>query len=289
MPERELLDLINAAVTELEEKGVESARLNVERMLCAVLGCQRVDLYIERGRLVTSDIVERFEHMLSRRVADEPLQYILSETEFYGLRIECDKRALIPRPETEFVVSKAIDCLERFDRLYVLDLACGTGCIGIALAMNLPQASITATDISEDALSLARKNVLLHNLIARFTFLAGDMFNMAKKRGSLFDAVVCNPPYVTESEWESLPVHIREHEPHRALVSGKDGLDFIRLMLQDVPEHLVPGGYLIFEIGFGQAEQVQRLISGSSSLELIETVQDYSAVERVVVARRGSG
>lgn len=287
MPERKLLDLISTAVTQLTERGVESARLNAERILCMVLQCQRVDLYLDRERLVTSDIVDRFEGMVSRRLAGEPLQYILGETEFYGLRIKCDRRSLIPRPETEVVVSTAITLLEQFELLYILDLACGSGCIGIALAMNLPQSSITAIDISEDALSLAKENVSMHSLMPRFAFHVGDMFGSVFGRDMLFDAIVSNPPYVTKSEWETLPVHIRAHEPRGALVSGEDGLDFIRTMLREVPGHLVPGGYLIFEIGFGQADDVRQLIERSQSLKLIEIARDYSDIERVVVARRG--
>jgi release factor glutamine methyltransferase len=286
MPGQKLLDLINSATARLEKKGVEFARVNVERMLCAALECRRVDLYVDPDRVVASEIISRFEEVLSRRLADEPLQYILGETEFYGLRIRCDRRALIPRPETEFVVSKAIDCLEHFDRLYILDLACGTGCIGIALAMNLPQASITAVDISEDAISLAKENAMMHNLIMRFRFSAGDMFSAIRSHGIVYDAVVCNPPYIRESEWETLQSQIRDFEPKRALLSGEDGLDFIRLMLEEVSEFLVPGGYLIFEIGQGQADGVRRLITETGTLRFIETVQDYAAIERVAVARR---
>ena len=286
MTQQKLLDLINSTTAQLEKKGVESARINVERMLCAALECRRVDLYVDPDRVVASEVITRFEKMLSRRLADEPLQYILGESEFYGLRIKCDNRALIPRPESEFVVSKAIDCLERFDRLYILDLACGTGCIGIALAMNLPQASITAVDISEDAISLAKENVMMHNLITRFRFSTGDMFNAIKDHGILYDAVVCNPPYIRDGEWEMLQRQIRDFEPKRALLSGEDGLDFIRVMLEQVSEFLVPGGYLIFEIGQGQADKVRQLIADTETLQFIETVQDYAAIERVVIARR---
>ena len=286
MPEHRLLDLIKSSAVELEKRGVESARTNVELMLCAALGCRRIDLHADSGRLVTSDVTAEFETMLSRRLAGEPLQYIIGETEFYGLRIKCDRRALIPRPETEFVVAKAIGLLESFDRLYILDLGCGTGCIGIALAMNLPQAGITATDLSESAVQLAAENAVLHGLSARIDFCSGNMFGAVANRGIRYDCIVCNPPYVTESEWSMLPRDIRAYEPKRALVSGEDGLDFIRLMVKEAPDHIVPGGCLIFEIGLGQAERVQRLVARTRALEFVETVQDYSAIERVVVARR---
>jgi release factor glutamine methyltransferase len=286
MPQQKLLDLINSATAQLEKDGLESARVNVERMLCSALTCRRIDLYLDPDRAVSSEIMSTIGSMLSRRLAGEPLQYILGETEFYGLSLKCDSRALIPRPETEFVVSKAIGCLERFDRLYILDLACGGGCIGIALAVNLPQASITATDISEDAISLAKENALTHGVIERFTFRAGDLFSPVRSKGVLYDAVTCNPPYIREGDWEMLPREIRNFEPKRALLSGKDGLDFVRLMVRGASDVLVPGGYLIFEIGMGQAETVRQLIDATAGLDMVETVQDYSAAERVAVVRR---
>jgi release factor glutamine methyltransferase len=288
MPEQKLLDLMSHATALLEQKGIDSPRLNAERMLCSILECTRSDLYLNPERFVTSDVVARFEAMLDRRLADEPLQYILGETEFYGLRIKCDKRALIPRPETEFVVSEAIEYLEQFDRLYILDLACGTGCIGIALAANLPQASIAASDLSEEAISLAKENVLMNNMIARFRFFTGPMFDAVRGESILYDAVVCNPPYVRDGDFDSLERQIRDFEPKRALVSGEDGLDFIRRMIGDAPDMIVPGGFLIFEIGIGQANDVRVLIETSDSLQHIETVKDYSGIDRVVVARRAA-
>lgn len=286
MPEQKLLDLMSHATALLEQKGIASPRLNAERLLCSILECTRSELYLNPERFVTSDVVTRFEAMLSRRLADEPLQYILGETEFYGLRIKCDKRALIPRPETEFVVSKAIEYLEQFDRLYILDLACGTGCVGIALAANLPQASIAASDISDQAISLAKENVLMHNMITRFRFFTGQMFDAVRGESILYDAVVCNPPYIIEDDLMTLEKQIRDFEPKQALVSGEDGLDFIRQMIADAPEVVVPGGFLIFEIGIEQAEDVHRLIETNDSLQHIETVKDYSGIDRVVVARR---
>jgi len=286
MAEQNLIDLINTATAKLKRINIDAPRINVERMLCTILDCQRVDLYLDPTRMITSDQVTKFEWLLSRRMAFEPLQYILGETEFYGIEIKCDKRALIPRPETEFVVSKAIEVLENFDRLYILDLACGTGCIGIALAINLPQATFHATDISEDAVSLAKENVRLHNLITRFTLSAGDMFSSVAGEDVLYDAVVCNPPYIKDGEWELLHEQIREFEPRRALLSGDDGLDFIRQMISEVADVLVPGGFLIFEMGQGEADAVRKLVDETESLEFIETVQDYSAIERVAVVRK---
>ncbi|MBU1320454.1 MAG: peptide chain release factor N(5)-glutamine methyltransferase [candidate division Zixibacteria bacterium] len=286
MAEKNIIDLINSASLRLKRIEIDAPRVNVERMLCSILNCNRVDLYLDPVRMLPSDQVAKFEWLFSKRMAFEPLQYILGETEFFGIEIKCDKRALIPRPETEFVVSKAIDTLESLDRLYILDLACGTGCIGIALAINLPQATIHATDISEDAVSLAKENALMHGLITRFSFSAGDMFTPVAGKGVLYDALVCNPPYIRDGEWELLHEQIREFEPRRALLSGTDGLDFIRRMLSEVSEVLVPGGHLIFEMGQGQANSVRQLVDQIDSLEFIETVQDYSAIERVAVVRR---
>jgi release factor glutamine methyltransferase len=286
MAEQRLLDLVNSAASRLETIEIDACRINVERMICSILKCSRVDLYLDSERMVTSDIVEKLENLMSRRLAYEPLQYILGETEFYGLSIKCDSRALIPRPETEFVVSQAIERLEELDRLYILDLGCGTGCIGIALAMNLPQATVVATDISEDSISLARENVIMHNLQQRFKFLSGDIFEPVRNKGVLFDAVVCNPPYIREDDVPSLHRQITEYEPATALTSGPDGLDFVRRMLTEIDSVLVPGGYLIFEIGMGQSDEVRSLVDRTAHLELLDIALDYSEVERVVITRR---
>lgn len=286
MPERKLLDLINEATRKLTEKGVDAPRINAERMACRLTEMSRVELYTEPNRLVTSDIVDEFDELLTRRLNDEPLQYILGETEFYGIRIKCDPRALIPRPETELVVSEAIEILQDLDRLYILDLACGTGCIGIAFAINLPQASISATDVSANALALARENVALHGLQSRFGLFSGDMFAAVEDDKHPYDAIVCNPPYIAETDFDDLAPQIRKFEPTDALISGPGGLDFVRRMLEEAPRYLVPGGHLIFEIGLGQAESVRALIDTDNDLELIRTVKDYSDMERVVICRK---
>jgi len=286
MPDQKLLNLLKSATEKLSRIRTEAPRLNAERIMCSVLDCERVDLYLEPDRTVSAGLVVQFESLLNRRLAFEPLQYILGETEFYGFRIKCDRRALIPRPETEFVVSQAISLLENFDKLYILDLACGTGCIGIALAHNLPQAEMTASDISQDAISLAKENVVMHNLIKRYSFHTGDLFEAVKSKGTTFDAVVCNPPYIRQGDLQSLAKQIRDHEPLKALLSGPDGLDFIRRMLKGISDVLVPGGYLVFEMGLGQAEVVNELVDATESLDFVGTVMDYSNVHRVAVARR---
>ncbi len=289
MPEEKLLDLINEATRKLAEKGVDAPRINAERIACSLTNLSRVELYTEPNRLVTSDIVAEFDVFLTRRLNDEPLQYILGETEFYGIRIKCDPRALIPRPETEFVVSEAIEMLQDFDRLYILDLACGTGCIGIALAINLPQASISAADSSAEALALAGENVALHGLQSRFGLFNGDMFTAIENDKHPYDAIVCNPPYIAESDFDELAPQIRKFEPTDALTSGPDGLDFVRRMLKEAPPYLVPGGHLIFEIGLGQTDSIRALIDTDNDLEFIRTVKDYSGIERVVICRKKVG
>jgi release factor glutamine methyltransferase len=286
MPDIKLIDLINSAAAKLLRIDVDVPRVNVERMLCAILHCRRVDLYVDSEKVVSKSVAQQLESMLFRRLELEPLQYILGETEFYGLPIKCDRRALIPRPETEFVVSKTIGLLQDKDQAYVLDLACGTGCIGVAVAVNLPQAQVTFTDISEDALSLAQENARLHNLTARVALRAGDLFSSVRGGGVMFDAVVCNPPYIKSGDWELLHRQIRDYEPRRALLAGDDGLDFIRQMLAEVGEVLVPGGYCVFEMGQGQADEVRRVVSATKGIEIVETLQDYSAIERVAVVQR---
>jgi release factor glutamine methyltransferase len=286
MAECRLIDLINSSVERLSKIDIDVPRSNVEMMLCSILNCRKVDLYLDPGRVASSDTVSRLDDMLSRRTAYEPLQYILGVTEFYGLKILCDGRALIPRPETEFVVSTAIEIGQDHDGLYIMDIGCGTGCIGVALAVNLPQATICAIDASEGAVELAKSNVYEHGLQSRFRLEAADWTALHPDNFNPFDLLVSNPPYVKTGELATLHRQIRDYEPYSALEGGEDGLDFIGSLISGAGRLLVPGGYLVFEIGQGQVKGVIELLEAADDLRFESSVKDYHGIDRVVVARK---
>lgn len=281
-----LIDLINFSDQLLDHAGIEAPRQNVERMLEKVLNLKRIELYLNPKREVSKEEEAGFKQMLDRRLACEPLQYILGETEFYGLKFKTDRRALIPRPETEFVVQSALKYIGGQTGLRLLDLGCGCGAIIIAIAVHSPRQMYWASDVSTDAVELARENATLNDIRDKIDFRTGSIFNPFKTDNLSFNLVLSNPPYIKSGEFELLHEQIRRFEPQRALMAGPDGLDFIRDMIAEAPDYLEAEGHLIFEVGLGQAELIREIISNQSAFEYIESVVDYRGVKRVVVLKR---
>ncbi|MBD3381541.1 MAG: peptide chain release factor N(5)-glutamine methyltransferase [candidate division Zixibacteria bacterium] len=281
-----LIDLINFSDQLLDHAGVEAPRQNVERMLEKVMSLKRIELYLNPKREVTVSEEAEFKNMLDRRLASEPLQYILGETEFYGIKYKCDRRALIPRPETEFVVQSALKYIDRHRGLRILDLGCGCGAIVVAVAVKNPDQDYFASDVSTDAIELARENASLNDISDKIEFRTGSMLSPFKNDDLKFNLVLSNPPYIKSGEFELLHEQIKRFEPRRALLAGPDGLEFIRQMISEASEHLQTDGFLIFEVGLGQAELIREFISSRSAFEYVESVVDYRGVKRVVVLRK---
>ncbi|HDS01263.1 MAG TPA: peptide chain release factor N(5)-glutamine methyltransferase [candidate division Zixibacteria bacterium] len=282
-----LIDIINSFDKILDVAGVEAPRQNVERMLEKILGLSKVDLYLDPKRQVSDEDAAQLRGLIDRRLNNEPLQYILGETEFYGIRLKCDRRALIPRPETEFVVSKGLNLIKDKKGLNILDLACGSGNISIAMAASSPYQNYYASDLSLDAVSLARENAELNDLADRIEFHQGNLFEPFKKKDIVFDMILANPPYIKESELAKLHEQVRKYEPQLALTSGQDGMDFIRQMLTEAPEYLNRRAYLIFEVAFDQMDTIRDLAENETKFDVVEVVEDYSGIERVIVLRMG--
>ena len=209
--------------------------------------------------------------LIRRRLSGEPLQYLLGEWDFWGMTFTVDRRALIPRPDTELLTETALVLLHGGER--VLDLCCGSGCIGISIAASIPVELVSA-DISPDALSLTRENAKRHGI--RLSAVESDLFDHVP---DTFDLIVCNPPYLTEEEVHSMDPSLR-FEPSAALYGGKDGLDFYRRIREEYSDHLAPGGSMLLEIGYQQAEQVLELFPGATVL------RDYGGRPRCVVIRK---
>lgn len=281
-----LIDLINFSDQLLDHAGVEAPRQNVERMLEKVMSLKRIELYLNPKREVTVSEEAEFKNMLDRRLASEPLQYILGETEFYGIKYKCDRRALIPRPETEFVVQSALKYIDGRRGLRILDLGCGCGAIVVAVAVKNPDQDYFASDVSTDAIELARENASLNDISDKIEFRTGSMLSPFKNDDLKFNLVLSNPPYIKSGEFELLHEQIKRFEPRRALLAGPDGLEFIRQMISEASEHLQTDGFLIFEVGLGQAELIREFISSRSAFEYVESVVDYRGVKRVVVLRK---
>jgi release factor glutamine methyltransferase len=225
----------------------------------------------------------QFQALIERRRTGEPIQYIVGEAEFYGLPFRVSPDVLIPRPETEHLVEKALQAATGFVTPRVVDIGTGSGAIAVTLAHLLPQAAVTAIDISEAALDGSRKNAEGNGVAGRIRFLQGDLLGAVA--GEQFEMVVSNPPYVPLIDRDSLSVEVREHEPGLALFAGNDGLKIYRRLIPQAYEVLVPGGFLALEIGYGQGPAVGGLLL-NSQFEKIEFAPDLQGIPRVACGWR---
>ncbi len=282
MPES-VLEILNEAKARLLNKKIGSPLLEAELILSFVLGCQRSKLYFEPRRVLDQKEQARFQGFLGQRLAGKPLQYVLGETYFFGYRFKVNQDVLIPRPETEILVEEVISLLKAKGDLKIVDLGTGCGNVAVSLALNLKDAFIFATDISAHALKVAQHNAKLHGVENQIEFLCGNLFEPINTR---VDAIVTNPPYVSEEEFAKLPDEIKDFEPKEALLAGKDGLEYIRKIIDQAPEFLVNAGLLALEIGFGQETKVKELVFNSKFLKLIGIKKDLSGIPRVMLARK---
>jgi release factor glutamine methyltransferase len=226
---------------------------------------------------------KRFSEFVARRVAGEPIQYITGEAEFYALPFRVTPDVLIPRPETEHLVEKALDLAASLPAPRIVDVGTGSGCIAIAIAHCLPLAQITAIDLSAPALAIARQNAKRNGVSSQIRFLHGDL--LAPVAQEQFEIVVSNPPYVPLADRAALAVEIRDHEPALALFAGDDGLDIFRRLIPAAVAALIPGGFLLLEIGHGQSAAVAALLA-ASGFGRIEFIPDLQSIPRVACAQR---
>jgi release factor glutamine methyltransferase len=278
-----VLDLLRWTQGHFAEKGIESARLDAECLLAFALDVDRLRLYIDFEKPVEAAERAKFRELVKRRADDRvPVAQLTGRKEFWSLVFETTPDVLVPRPDTETLVAWYLDQVpDREAELAILDLGTGSGAIAVALASELPKARFTATDVSQAALDVARRNAARHGVADRFHFAAGDGF--AAVAGLRFDAVLANPPYVAERDAAALAPELR-HEPRGALFSGPDGTDLLRRLAADVPEHLAPGGRVAFEIGAGQADAVSAWLSEAGLAE-VAVRRDLGGLPRIVVGR----
>lgn len=268
--------------TFFKEKGVPNPKLDTDILIAHSLGIKRLDLYLDLERPLTEAQLGDLRPLVKRRADREPLQYIVGSTEFYGLTLKVDKRALIPRHETEELVDLIIEQLET-PPSRILDLGTGSGVLALALASKYPEAEVTAIDQNKEALTLASENANALGMEERITFLEGNWWAPIKD-GATFDLIVSNPPYLTEAEMKTAEPEVIDHEPHSALVSGSDGLNDFRILLEGTPKFLEEGGLLAMETGIAQSEDLIDLakqvgLSGSS-------IEDLSGRPRFFFIRR---
>ncbi len=259
------------------------ANRDAEFLLLHTLGIDRAALLAHPTRVLTSEELALYKAAIARRLRHEPIQYITGEQEFFGLRLKVTSATLIPRPETEHLVETVLDRLRHDRPVKILDIGTGTGAIALALAVHLPQALITAVDLSAEALEVARQNAAAHHMVDRVHFILSDLLTELpqKEQSAAFDAIVSNPPYIPEEDRAELHPQVRDYEPAEALFAGGLGLDIYRRLIPGAYAALKPDGFLALEIGHGQREAIAELLGDWRNISFIDDLQQ---IPRVVVA-----
>ena len=281
-----VVDLLKTTTAFFTDRKIDEARLSAELLLSHVLGMERMQLYLNHDRPVSARELEAFRDCTRQRIKGRPVQYIAGEAFFYGYRFSVDERVLIPRPETELVLEHGMERLAASSlpsktAPSILDIGTGSGCIAVTLAHRLSAASLTAVDISKDALSVAGRNAETHGVGDRIRFLQADALDSSfvDAVGGAFDMVISNPPYIPDSEWSTLQDEVRLYEPRLALVAH-EGFEYYRSIVAMAPELVRKGGVLCFELHADGAEGVRNMLG--SGFSRIQVVKDYGGLDRAL-------
>jgi release factor glutamine methyltransferase len=274
------------ALEELTRARIGSPAQTADLLVGFVLGWDRIRVLIHTEQEIPDEAWILLRSLIMRRSNGEPLQYLTGKQEFYGLSFRVTPRVLIPRPETEIMVEKALDLVRRhlLSGIRFVDIGTGSGCIAVSIAHEIPSALGWAVDISAAALEVASENASRHGVIERILFARSNLLDCFP-RTPCFNFILCNPPYVAFGECDRLPSEVRNHEPHEALFGGESGLEVYRRLIPEVASRLFAGGYLLLEVGIGQAQQVGQLIE-KETLSLLEVINDLQGIPRCLVGRK---
>ena len=266
----------------LRKAGIEGAQLEARELVCFACGKSREQLYRDMSLYVSGDTERRVKELVERRLAGEPVAYIVGEWEFYGIPLTVTSDVLIPRDDTEILAERAIQKAKQVgDGARVLDLCAGSGCVGISVASQVPGCRVVLGELSEGALRVCKQNVRRNELNARVTCISVDAMKPPVPALWDFDVIACNPPYIPTEDIEGLDTSVKDFEPLMALDGGEDGLDYYRFIAAEWKNALRLGGSLIFEVGIGQAPQVEEILA-QNGYENIQTVADTQGIWRVV-------
>lgn len=281
-----IAETLKLASKQLREASVANDLLDSQTLLAEALGKDRTYLIVNFNEQLSDELLAGYQRLIARRASGEPLQYITGHQQFFGLEFEVTPAVLIPRPETELIVEEVIRLVDvhKIAKPVIVDVGTGSGCIAIALARELEDAKVTAVDISETALEIARRNAAKHELADRVRFVNSDLL-AAFPEIQFADFILSNPPYVAVHELPTLQREVRDWEPHTALTDNADGLSFYRRLLNETPIRLKPGGFLICELGFGQSETVSAMADSQVWSE-VRLLDDLQSIPRTLVLRR---
>ena len=266
---------------QLRRAGIEEATLEARELVCFGTNKSREELARDGGLYASPELEHRVRDLVRRHLEGEPVAYLIGEWEFYGLPLDISRDVLIPRPDTEVLAEQAIGYNKTLGECRVLDLCAGSGCIGLAVAAQVPQARVVLGEWSDGALKICRQNVRRNSLTARVVPMQADAREKPEKSLGEFQCIVSNPPYIPRADIETLDTSVKDYEPHLALDGGEDGLDFYRSISEKWKEALAPGGRLYFEVGIGQADNVLRIMR-TQGFGDIQVVKDHHDIPRVV-------
>jgi release factor glutamine methyltransferase len=279
-----VLELLQTTTAYFAKKGVEHPRFNIEHLLADTLGKKRIELYLEFDRSLTARELEPLREKVRRRADGEPLQHVLGHWDFFGRRFKTDRRALIPRPETELLVEAILKdsatCGKSANRL--VDIGTGCGVLAITFALERPEFEVSAVDLSDDALALARENAEALGVLERIAFRHADLLDQIE---GTFHWVVANLPYIPTADLEALPREVK-FDPVLALDGGKDGLTIIKRLIESISGKIAPNSMIALELGQGQAQQVRGFLADHNYRD-ISIRKDYQGVERLLIAKYG--
>ena len=266
---------------QLKQAGYTGANLEARELVCCGSGKSKEEFFRDAQLYVTPEVEEKILSLVERHLNGEPVAYLIGEWEFYGMPLDVSEAVLIPRVDTEVLAREAIDYLRFLGKCRVLDLCAGSGCIGLAIAANVPEARVLLGEISEPAIRICRQNIRRSNLTGQVSVMAMDALSPPPKALGEFQCIVSNPPYIPRADMETLDHSVKDFEPHLALCGGEDGYDFYTAIIRQWKEVLVTGGRLYFEVGIGQADTVLRMMRAEGFGD-INVVQDDQKIPRVV-------
>ena len=275
-------EILKKEINNLKENNIDNSTLKAKILLANILNVKKEYLLIHSKEEVKQEDKIKYENCIKELIKGKPLQYITNKQEFMGLNFYVDENVLIPQPDTEILVEKAIEIAETTQKNKILDMCTGSGCIAISLAKKINNVQITAVDISNSALNVANKNAINNNVENKIKFINSDMFNNIEEK---FDIIVSNPPYIETETINKLEIEV-QNEPHVALDGGIDGLKFYKIIANNAFEYLNENGYLLLEIGYNQQESVTQLLQDTGKYKNIETIKDLGGNYRVVIARK---
>ena len=275
-------DLYLEVRRQLRESGVEASTLEARELVCFGTGKNREELTRDSRLYASPEREAQVRRLVERRMAGEPVAYLIGEWEFYGLPLDISQDVLIPRADTEVLAEQAIAYIQTLGECRVLDLCAGSGCVGLAIASQAPQARVVLGEIDDSALKICRQNIRRNSLSARVTPIQMDAREKPARSLGEFQCIISNPPYIPTGDIAGLEPSVRDYEPHMALDGGADGMDFYRAITEQWKEALAPGGRLYFEVGIGQADPVLRLMRSQGFGDL-QIIKDHHKIPRVVL------